>query len=321
MPLCLNAIQMPNGLINVCGKCYICRTTMRNIWAFRMLKELKYNDDTKFVTLTYNEEHLPFARTSPKFRDKFNLSIKDRVNILVPQHISDYHAALNKLLKKHNHRIARYYTIGEYGDLFKRSHYHEILYTDLPQDGTLETMVDEVWKSFGITDFEAVNTANVVYTAKHQFKVSDGTPAQNALSPIFQRMSRYNGGIGSQYFKDYKNIISQPTFKGFTINGFRIPVPPYYKKLARNNRNLTDDEMNNLIERNFMREQSLISYFHKEFPNIVTRRDLQTFFYNLNIEKFKKHNLKRQFKIHCKRERLRQLAIKRNTTIQKLLKV
>lgn len=319
MSFCLRPILMPNGLINVCNKCYNCRTTQRNIWTFRMLKELLYNDTSKFVTLTYKDECLPSGRTSPKFRDKYGLKYGQVFPVLVPSHLSDYHARFQKLLKKHNQPLARFYSIGEYGDLFNRPHYHEILYTHLPNDGTFEQMVEDAWKCQGITDFEDVNTANVVYCAKHQFKVSDGTPAQNAYQPIFQTMSRYNGGIGSAFFKQYANIICQKTFKGFNVNGFHIPTPPYYKKLARGGRNLTDDEMEDLIQRNFLKEKSMIDYFHQEFPHIVTRRDLVSFFYHLNLEKFHNHTVKRKFKIHCKKQALSHQAFLRNTSINNLI--
>ena len=52
-----------------CGKCVCCQERKRKEWVFRMEEESKVNDWTAFVTLTYDDEHLPFS----SFGDSINL--------------------------------------------------------------------------------------------------------------------------------------------------------------------------------------------------------------------------------------------------------
>ena len=49
----------PDGLLVPCGKCLACRIAKRTEWAMRMLHELSDYDDAVFVTLTYDEDHIP----------------------------------------------------------------------------------------------------------------------------------------------------------------------------------------------------------------------------------------------------------------------
>lgn len=305
--LCYSPLRMPNGLIVPCGKCFNCRRTARNIWAFRMYKELKYCVSSAFVTLTYDVNNRPVARTSPKFRSKYHLSVKDPLYVLSKPDLSQFLHCLQKLHKKvTNGKLVRFYAIGEYGDLFKAPHYHAIMYFQCDKI-IAECLLNEAWP-LGIVDFAPVNYADIVYCAKHQFKVSDGTKAQNAVQPIFQTMSRYGGGIGSQYFKDNKHFIQQSSTTGFSLNGIRIPIPPYYRKLARNNENLTDTQMDLLIHSNYNRERSTVEYFASQFPYLSnsksyekTRRNVLGLFRKFNLDAFRKYNVKRRYKIECRR--------------------
>ena len=49
----------PDGLLVPCGKCLSCRIAKRSEWSMRMLHELESYDCAVFVTLTYDDEHLP----------------------------------------------------------------------------------------------------------------------------------------------------------------------------------------------------------------------------------------------------------------------
>ena len=42
-----------------CGKCLSCRIAKRSEWAMRMIHELDNFNCAVFVTLTYDEDHLP----------------------------------------------------------------------------------------------------------------------------------------------------------------------------------------------------------------------------------------------------------------------
>ena len=56
-----NHAKSPTGLKMTipCTKCIGCRLEHSRQWATRMVHELKYHEDAVFITLTYNDKHLP----------------------------------------------------------------------------------------------------------------------------------------------------------------------------------------------------------------------------------------------------------------------
>lgn len=95
-----------------CGRCRLCRVSMRSIWATRIeLEALRYRSNV-FVTLTYDDLSLPFV------------SVDHCVPTLVPDHAKNF---LKRLLKSSNAEFGwrqRFFLVGEYGDRTWRPHYH-----------------------------------------------------------------------------------------------------------------------------------------------------------------------------------------------------
>lgn len=93
-----------------CGQCLPCRFNRRRVWAHRiMLEAMQYKDNT-FVTLTYDDEHLPTP---------------GGVVSLVPKDAQDW---LKRFRSECYPIKIRYYLVGEYGDLSERPHYHVALF-------------------------------------------------------------------------------------------------------------------------------------------------------------------------------------------------
>lgn len=91
-----------------CGKCTGCRTENARQWALRIKHEASLHQNNSFITLTYNEEHLPENGT------------------LVLKHFQDF---MKRLRKKLSPKIIRFYHCGEYGTRgTKRPHYHAIIF-------------------------------------------------------------------------------------------------------------------------------------------------------------------------------------------------
>ena len=90
-------IQVP------CGKCLECRIQHARQWADRCVLESKKYKDNYFVTLTYDDEHLPER------------------NSLNPDDVTKF---LKRLRKKFKGVKIRYIYCGEYGDTSFRPHYH-----------------------------------------------------------------------------------------------------------------------------------------------------------------------------------------------------
>ena len=78
------AIRVGNVLAKLvvpCGKCYACRERKASDWAIRMYHEAQMHHASTFITLTYDNEHLPENGTLKiehfqKFMKRFRKSIQ-----------------------------------------------------------------------------------------------------------------------------------------------------------------------------------------------------------------------------------------------------
>lgn len=102
-----------------CGKCLSCRLSKSADWAVRCMLEAESHPSSYFVTLTYNDDTLPFNIDI----DTGELSGKSTVVK------SDCQKFIKRLRKNYsyNNRI-RYLCSSEYGGISFRSHYHFILF-------------------------------------------------------------------------------------------------------------------------------------------------------------------------------------------------
>lgn len=101
---CLKPL-MNKGLVHGCGQCLPCRINKKRIWITRLQLEAQQWASNSFLTLTYNDEHLPPSRT------------------LVPRHLTLFFKKL-----RHDFPHFRYFACGEYGDQTKRPHYHVVMF-------------------------------------------------------------------------------------------------------------------------------------------------------------------------------------------------
>lgn len=94
-----------------CGKCAACKCDYSRDWANRMILELQDHQDAMFLTLTYNDAHLPISPQG------FPTLVKRDVQLF-----------LKRLRKYLGDKRIRYYFAGEYGTNTHRPHYHAIIY-------------------------------------------------------------------------------------------------------------------------------------------------------------------------------------------------
>lgn len=115
MALCRNP-YIQDGKAYGCGQCMPCRFNRQRIWKHRIILEANQYKDNAFVTLTYDDDHLPAGGT------------------LVPKDAQDWlkrlRTAWADAQKKQGMEPSRirFYLVGEYGDTSFRPHYHAALF-------------------------------------------------------------------------------------------------------------------------------------------------------------------------------------------------
>lgn len=104
--LCENPINLSSQLAR-CGQCEPCRASRSREWAGRIMLEAGCHEQNVFLTLTYNDDHLPPDGS------------------LRPTDLQNWLKRVRKSLK---HSRLRFFACGEYGSQTERAHYHAVLF-------------------------------------------------------------------------------------------------------------------------------------------------------------------------------------------------
>lgn len=232
-----------------CGQCIGCRLDYSRQWANRLVLESQFHDDAYFITLTYNDAHLP---TNHRIDEDTGELIE--VATLVK---SDLQKFLKRLRKHYPDCNLRFYAAGEYGDLHCRPHYHVIVFglhlTDLQfqyaKDGHAfysSKALENVWSEYdfksgvyhplGLINITDVSWQTCAYVARYVMKKRKGKDAAyyelHCLTPEFVTMS-LKPGIGADYYDKCKHKIYD--FDSITIPaGEKVLLakpPRYFDKL------------------------------------------------------------------------------------------
>jgi hypothetical protein len=212
-----------------CGQCAGCRLVRSREWAVRIMHELKYHDDSCFLTLTYEDEHLP--------RDLG----------LVKEHFQKF---MKRLRKQLDHRHIKYFYCGEYGEQKGRPHFHAIVLGWRPTDANIHLGYDtklftspsleRLWGK-GYVSVAEVTFDSSAYVARYVMKKITGDLAEDhyirvddfgqvyRVEPEFAHQSK---GIGKRWIEDhYKDVYRHDVLyymKGGKVEKMR--PPKYYDK-------------------------------------------------------------------------------------------
>lgn len=223
-----------------CGQCINCRVRRSREWAIRCMHEASLHDASCFVTLTYDEEHVP---------------IDGSLNY---KHFKRFCRRLVKKMGKF-----RFFMCGEYGDSNARPHFHAclfgmhfpdaVLYRELPNGSRLyrSPTLEALWP-YGYSTIGEVTFDSAAYVARYVTKkitggeadlhyrrvLDDGTVYW--LTPEFCQMSR-KPGIGAEWFNRY----SAEVLRAGTVvmNGMEVSMPRYYDKLTKARDGLLPDNI------------------------------------------------------------------------------
>lgn len=223
-----------NVMFLPCGTCLECRAERARQWSIRCCLESLNYKDICFITLTYNNEHLPK-----------NGSLCKR----------DFQNFMKRLRFKYGDGI-RFFACGEYGmnplkSSKPRPHYHAIIYNYFPKDavkfcngphgGSIykSKELSEIWnKGFTEVGDFSINSAGYVarYCTKKYGKQLDYKRLK--LTPEFVLMSR-KPGLAESYFNSNKDFIYKYD-RLFTKFGVFHNLKYFDKKMEQLNPELLD---------------------------------------------------------------------------------
>lgn len=218
-----------------CGQCLGCRIQYSRQWANRCMLELQYHKSSYFVTLTYDDLHIPIAR-DPETGETNGIGTLCK---------RDFQLFM-KRLRKQTCQELRYFAAGEYGSETRRPHYHAIIfglelddlqvYKRSPQGFTYynSKTVQDVWPN-GYAVVADVSWETCAYTARYIVKKLRGPEAafyvKYHLEPEFSLMSR-KPGLARKYFDEHPGIYDFDFINISTEKkGLKFRPPRYFDQL------------------------------------------------------------------------------------------
>lgn len=220
-----------------CGKCIGCRLEYSRQWANRCMLELQYHDSAYFVTLTYDDDHVPIS-----YYPDPETGEAQKCHTLCKR---DFQLWMKRLRKAFPGDRIRFFAAGEYGSDTFRPHYHAIVFGLHLDDLTVykqqrgytyynSASLQRTWPN-GYVVVGKVTWETCAYTARYVMKKAQGILAEEYeilnIEPEFSLMSR-KPGIARQYFDDHPDLYDYEFINVSTADGGRKFRPPrYYDKL------------------------------------------------------------------------------------------
>lgn len=134
-----------------CGKCVECKSRRRNDYVVKCYNEFMNCSSAHFITLTYNDEHVPWVIDSSSGEIHLTLDIKDFQSCIKRCRRSYFF--------RHKENFdCRYMICGEYGSETHRPHYHLLVFNW--QSEFLELFLRDWQKYFGFTSCKQVGMTN-----------------------------------------------------------------------------------------------------------------------------------------------------------------
>lgn len=185
--MCLSPVLVSRNVAGIkryefvpCGHCVECMKAKQTEFATRVMEEAKSCSDMYFITLTYNDENVPWQEN--EIEKDYNPETgevtieKSRLKSLNNHDITAWKKRVRIQYKRAGHELPdfKYAICGEYGPRTQRPHYHGIVFCS---DKRFMAALEDDWKSnYGYTCFKKINTLphdgkdEVIATAKYVAK-------------------------------------------------------------------------------------------------------------------------------------------------------
>lgn len=271
-----------------CGQCTGCQESYSKEWACRCMLEAEQWKENYFITLTYDDLHIPCEseivdqRTGEIYEDPGDWE----TGHLMPDDMTKFIKRLRSAWQRdprYKHTGIRFYYCGEYGTQTERPHYHILLFNFPIEKKSLKIHrinknngtilweckdIEEIWGK-GFVTIAEVNWDTCAYTARYCMKKLKRKPREEYFKdgqiPEFVRMSR-KPGIGAKAFnrnmfendeiiiKGHKGKIQSIKPARYYDKLYDLENPRHMEKIKERRRNLAAANMQNKLSRTSLTE-------------------------------------------------------------------
>lgn len=251
-----------------CGQCIGCRLERSRQWAMRCMHEAALHERNCFVTLTYDDAHLPAhgALEYPAFQ-----------------------GFMKRLRKLASPQRVRFYMCGEYGPLSWRPHFHACLFGWDFDDKTYwrttpagskcyrSAVLERLWPA-GNCELGRITFESAAYVARYCVQKITGPGAAahytrqgadgcHRLPPEFNSMS-LKPGIGAAWLEKFRSDVYPHDY--VVVNAKETKPPKFYDQVVKR----TDPDL--YEELKFKREQSGRERFEDNTPERLAVKEIVT---------------------------------------------
>lgn len=249
-----------------CGQCLECRINYAKNWACRCEVESYYHKNNHFITLTYDDEHVPVRdiHTKEEYRglnnplDYYGKGKRYEALTLRKKDIQDFLKRLRKWASTHGgyenpEQGIRVFYCGEYGSKGERPHYHMLVYGLIIPDLKVECrkkgyehdsseIISKLWGN-GLIDIGGVDYLSCQYVSRYIVKKQLGKGAEGyyekkGIDKEFIQMS-LKPAIGLQYYIDHMDEIY--SIDTIYLKAGRRQRPPRYFDNAEDKRRMQEE--------------------------------------------------------------------------------
>lgn len=213
-----------------CGVCIGCRIRKSEAWAFRCMAEAQMHERNCFLTLTYDDQHLPADGS-----------------------LDHRHWQLFAKRLREKYGKFRFFMCGEYGEKTGRAHYHALVFgLDFAHDRVQynasqsrhplwrSPSLDKLWGNGSVT-IGSVSYQTAAYVAGYVIKRVDPirwAEQNERVNPetgqVIVRKQQYGKmslkpGLGKKWLEKYQMEVK--THDGVYVHDRKMPVPRYFDSL------------------------------------------------------------------------------------------
>lgn len=187
------------------------------------MNEYNYWPKSVFITLTYDDEHLPADHSL---------------------HVEELQKFFKRLRKNYGEKI-RYFACGEYGEKVRtffdikgqgealgRPHYHAIVF-GLGNDTFSKDCVKKSWKNCNWSMFQdskvfgSVTYDSCRYVSDYIFKKYDSEKGKEVYGERHSPFKVGSNGLGKSYLDEYAEQLKTQQF--IMLRGHKVNLPRYYR--------------------------------------------------------------------------------------------